>query len=77
MTAHGRKYPRMSEAKRGKPWMGHVRRIVVHVHRETYFRVGAKAKAWCKVKAAHVLPGDETEAYVEHLIECDVNRDAI
>ena len=66
----------MSEAKKGKPWSGHVRRIVVHVHRETYFRVAAKAQEFITRKATHVVPEDALEAYVEWLIERDVNHHA-
>ena len=73
MTAAGKKYPKMSEAKRGKPWMGRVRRIVVHIRRETFFALEAKAQAFISQKKySYIVPEDATEAYVEWLIEQDV-----
>lgn len=69
MTGHARKYAKMSEAKKGKPWAGSVRRIVVHVRRDTYFAVLAKAQKFVKIRASHVLPDEALEAYVEWLLE--------
>lgn len=76
MTDRARKYAKMSAAKKGKPWAGSVRRVVVHVTRDTYFALVAEAQQFVKTRAQHVLSGEELEAYVEWLLErhCDRKR---
>lgn len=72
MTTAGHKYPKMSEAKMGKPWAGRVRRIVVHVQRDTYFAIAAKAQKFiCLKRYSYIVPEDALEAYVEWLLEQD------